>query len=151
MKDLNIRKVQDKDSKIIWQIRNNPNARKNSTSLAKIPYQIHQIWFKDFLNNERNHIFVLEQNTSNKQQIVGYCRYEQKQNVFDISIAIDQKYINRGFGQFMLKETLKFISKFHLPILAKVKKSNYQSMHIFQKNGFIISHKDSNSCYFLLK
>ncbi len=117
MTDVTIRKARFQDARQIWQIRNSSPVRKNSTNSSPISYAAHLSWFRRYLSNPHNHIFVLEI-ANNK--IVGYCRYDRQLQNLTTSIAIAATHRSKGFGTTILRETLKLLEKESLPFTANL-------------------------------
>lgn len=132
--DYKIEKAGEKDTKRIWEIRNHPLVRKNSGNTGIISLKNHQEWFKNkYLSNENNFCFIIKDNSEN---FFGYCRYDfdEKKEMYIISIAMDPEKQGRGLGSLLLSQSLKQVKK--IPILAKIKKNNIASIKLFEKNGF---------------
>jgi len=145
-----IRKAKLGDSREIWEIRNHPSARKNFNNSKKVLRKDHELWFnKKYFNKQNNYCFILE---DEEKKVIGYCRFdfEEKQNVYIISIAINSDNRGKGLGGKLLNESLKkFTSKYD--ILAEIKKQNISSIKIFERNNFIIYKEDENNCYLKCK
>ena len=140
------RPVSQKDSKRLWEIRNQPAVRRKSNNSAEISWDSHKIWFKKkYFSGEKNHCFVL---ADGQDLAIGYCRldYDKKKNSYITSIAMDLAYIGRGLGYELLNKALK---KFHSKknVLAEIKKENVRSIKLFQKNNFKIYKEDEKNYY----
>lgn len=141
-----IRPVKRKDSKRIWGIRNSPLVRQNSNNSKEIFFVDHNKWFKEkYFSKKNNYCFILE---DENRKVIGYCRFDfsENDNAFIISIALDPDYHRKGLGSFLLAEAIKklLIKK---DILAEVKKNNFPSLKLFQKNNFMIYNEDENNYY----
>lgn len=138
-----VRKARLEDARRVWELRNDPVARKWSKSDAEIPFD--QKWFEQkYFVGKKNQCFVLQCGG----KVYGYCRLDLKdeKEVFEISIAIDSSLRSRGLGTKLLGDTLKkFASR---PIAASIKKGNKASQRLFQKFGFEIERQDGKF-YFL--
>lgn len=140
-----VRKATLVDSKMVWEIRNNPLARKNFRNQEVIDFQQHAIWFKNkYFFNDENECYVIEFNNI----IAGYCRFDTVINGLEVSIAVDPKYHGQGLGGVLLSSALGLI-KTSKAIFSEIKIDNQPSLSLFQKNGFKIF--DSNGESFYLK
>ena len=142
-KKLIVRKANFDDAKRIWEIRNHPTARQESLNTEEISLDSHLAWFWGKYFDKSNSIcFIIEK----EGFVVGYCRLDSDGNKYIISIAIDPDHHGKGFGTFLLGESLR---QFGLDktILATVKKDNPASLCIFKKNSFISTAEDTTSIY----
>lgn len=141
-----VRKVNKKDSKEIWEIRNHFSNRKNFNNPNEILWEDHEIWFGNkYFSDKNNQCFILEDENN---KVIGYCRFdfEIENNFYIISIAINPNNHNQGLGGKLLSESLKNIEN-NYNIFAKVHKNNIPSLKLFEKNNFRIYEKnDDNYC-----
>lgn len=139
-----VRKVGLSDSARLWEIRNTPQARKESVNQDEIPWENHQRWFQEkYFSGQNNACFVMEDNG----YVIGYCRLDNENDRYVVSIALDPNYHGRGLGTFLLFESLNQLNTDRI-ILATVKKDNPGSIKIFIKNGFIEKSADEAYLYF---
>lgn len=138
-----VRRADLEDAPKIWEIRNNPTARRESLNTEEIPLDSHLAWFENKYSEKSDNVcFVIEE----EGFVIGYCRLDLNNNNYLASIAIDPNHHGKGLGTYLLGESLRqFGSKKN--ILATVKKDNPASLRIFQKNGFIPISNDLNSIY----
>lgn len=139
-----IRPAKAEDMKKIWEIRNHHSVRIDSTNQEEIPYSSHKKWFiGKYFKDKKNYCFVLEYN----KEAIGYCRIDQAENGYMVSIAINPEFQGKGAGSFLLGESLEEL-KSEKPILAVVKKENIRSLRLFKKNNFEAYKVDDNNFYF---
>jgi len=145
-KNYKIRKVKPKDSKRIWEIRNNPIIRENSNNSEELPWKNHEIWFeKKYFSEENNYCSVLE---NENNLVIGYCRldFDDENNHYIISIALDVNFRSKGLGHYFLNEVLQQFDK-EKSIFAKIQNGNISSIKLFNKNNFKIYKEDKNNYY----
>ena len=83
MNNLSIRKAKLSDAKSLLLIRNQKHVRNKSINTELIQFSQHIKWYKKFLDNSNNYIFLLEVNLKYSENIIiGYCRYNLLINVF---------------------------------------------------------------------
>ncbi|GEM_PF-193004 len=141
-----VRQVLKEDSKRIWEIRNNPVVRKLSSSEDVISFENHVKWFEQmYMNGKKNLCFVIEC----QGNIAGYCRFDfdDANEAFTVSIAIDPTYHGKGLGHQLLSGSLLYIPQTSI-VNAAVQKGNPASVALFKKNNFAIDHEDEQYYYF---
>ena len=141
---IKIRAINQDDTRRIWEIRNYPAVRDNSSQSDEIPLDKHISWFnKKYFSGQTNACFVLEYD----QEVAGYCRFDSEDKGFRVSIALDPAYHGKGFGTFFLAEAS---SKFgqDKTLLAEIKKNNQPSVQIFKKVGFHVINESDTYWYF---
>lgn len=143
MTDVTVRKARLRDTRQVWQIRNSASVRRNSTNSDFIPYAKHQVWFRKYLKSS-NRFFVIVLITTSPKKIIGYCRYDLCSQRFNVSIAIDQKYQSRGYGSFVLDQSLKEMVKQKKSFIAKIKSANLSSLKLFRRHHFVVVKSDTN-------
>jgi len=146
MGDYKIRKVKIEDSKSIWQIRNHPASREKSDNPEEISFEKHQVWFENKYFKDNNHdCFILEHNL----KVIGYNRFDfdEANDCYAISIAIDSNFYNRDLGHLLLSQSLSEFNRTK-DIIAKVQKKNIASVKLFRKNDFTVLKEDEENIYF---
>ena len=150
MNNYKIRPIKKGDSKRLWQIRNHPVSRKYSGNSEIIPYKNHLGWFeKKYFSTQDNHCFILE--IQNKK-VIGYCRFDfdDENNNYIISIALDPDYHGCGLGHKLLSDSLQTFNPTR-DILAEVQKDNKVSVKLFKNNNFKIFKQDDKNYYLKYK
>lgn len=129
-----VRKACLMDSNLIYLLNNEKTSRKNSINSKIINKKEHKIWFKKKINNKKNFFFIIKsQNLEN----IGIVRYDFENILGYVSINIQKKFRNLGYGTKILKKTEKLIKK-NVVLVAFVKKNNTSSEKIFIKNKYKI-------------
>jgi len=127
---IKLRLINNKDLKFTYQLYNNNVLEKKFFSKKPVTFEEHKNWFKEKLK-EKFFFICLE------KKKIGYVRFEKitKKNL-SVSIAVDKKYLRKGYGKLMLLKSLnkKRISKYN--IYAFVKKNNSISKKFFLNSGF---------------
>ena len=127
---IKLRLINNKDLKFTYQLYNNNVLEKKFFSKKPVTFEEHKNWFKEKLK-EKFFFICLE------KKKIGYVRFEKitKKNL-SVSIAVDKKYLRKGYGKLMLLKSLnkKRISKYN--IYAFVKKNNFISKKFFLNSGF---------------
>lgn len=134
-KILRLRTVSEDDCRLLWEWANDPEVRSVSFSSKPIPWENHIQWFNSRLNDPNCVIHV----ALNKDDIpIGTARYEIKDNEAVISISIDCKFRNLGYGSNLIQLSSKKILR-DLDIVkinAYIKVDNHASIRAFVKSGF---------------
>ena len=132
-KILRLRLVREDDCKLLWEWVNDPEARAVSFSSAPIPWEHHVQWFKVKLNC----IFYIAINKNDVS--IGQVRYDIESDEAVVSISIDRKFRNQGYGSNLIE--LASQKLFHdldviTRINAYIKPGNQASIRAFVKAGF---------------
>ena len=137
-----VREMTVKDMRRVWEIRNSPDIRKLSFDTKYIPFTTHKLWFMKLLSNRNNHCYVLEIPQGKQLHIIGYIRYVFEKKSYTVSIAIDLEFREKGYGFYLLSQTLStFTAK--KTIVANIKKGNVASIRLFDKAGFDVQPESS--------
>ena len=134
---LKLREVSDKDCMLIWEWSNNPDVRAVSFSQEPIPYEDHVKWFESKLNDMSCYFYIAE---DINQTPVGQVRYDLEGNEATISVSLDRKFRDKGYGTSLIRlasQKLFDISDVDL-IHAYVRRGNQASVKAFKKAGFIL-------------
>lgn len=125
-----VRRVQNTDSKFIFDWSNDYITRLNSLDQRKIGFNEHKIWFNRKIL-ENNYFFMVLQD-----EPVGTFRLDVNKKTCNISLNISPNHRGKGIGSKIL---LYILNNFNDKLLeASVKKSNLYSTKIFTKYGFLV-------------
>jgi UDP-2,4-diacetamido-2,4,6-trideoxy-beta-L-altropyranose hydrolase len=131
---LSIRKVEEKDKKILFNWANDPDTRKYSGNSDPIVWEEHTKWFEKKLNDlPDSKIFMVLSHVE-----ACFVRFEKKGDWY-VGIVVAPIFRGKGLANESLslgiKEFYKCVKK---PLYAEIKKENIGSIKIFQKNKFKI-------------
>ncbi len=135
---ITLRKASDKDCRLIWKWSSDPIVRAESFVSDAIPYRDHVEWFKQRINDPDSYLFIAE-NSDHKP--IGQIRFDLEGHDATVSISLDQKFRNQGYGSTVIdlaSQNIFKITKANL-IHAYIKTSNTVSTSAFEKAGFIFS------------
>ena len=127
-----LRKFNKKDINYIYNLRNEPGSRKKFLNKKKIKFKEHKKWFIKKLK-DLNSIILVAYN--NKYEKVGIIRYDINEVCAKISIIIEKKFRNNGYGYSVIKKSERFLKK-KLILISKIKKNNLPSLKVFRKNKY---------------
>jgi len=135
MKRIVIRKIKSDDSKSVLKIFNYYAKNKYFIKSEKIDFKEHIKWLKNLSKLEKKSFFVgiLE------KKVIGYSRFKKiSSKKFEISIALDNKYIGKGYGSKLLKSSIRKLLRITEVkfIYSLVKKINKPSISLFQNHNF---------------
>ena len=133
-----IRKVTEKDSKVLFSWRNDESVRKYSRSNRLITFDEHTEWFKKYLNSmsDSHLILIFEKNGF----IVGMTRFDRiSESASELSIILDPQFRGLGIGKLILQTTLEFATKNKMydQLIATLHTENIASIRAFKSLGFI--------------
>ena len=98
----------DKYTKTIFEINNDPFVRKYSVNSKRFSFEKHSKWLRKVLNGKIETIFVVMK----KKSIIGLIRLKVKKNKNYLSWAVKQNHRGKNYGKKMLPSDLKAISIF---------------------------------------
>lgn len=131
-----------KNAKIIYEINNEKQSRKNSTISKKFSFKSHLKWLEKILKNKNETIFL----ASLKKEIIGLLRERKKYNKIYLSWALKKKFRGKKLGKSMLK---KYVSKNKKKYYAKIKEKNLPSIKVCEYSGFKKIKKINQYFYFI--
>jgi len=136
--NLQLRLVELLDAKNIFQWRNHPLVRKNSTNHGVINWEEHSEWFNKRLNNLDGPLLIGE--IENKP--VGVVRFDISKSNAEVSIFLVPDIHMKGIGGYLLEKAEIWLSvnfpnirKLH----AKVLSNNEPSKRLFEKLNYSLS------------
>ena len=151
---INLRKASAKDGRLIWQWANDPQVRAESFASDSIPYNDHIKWFERKISNPDCFFYVAENSNANP---IGQIRFELEGQDAVISVSLDRKFRNQGYGSIIIvlaSKKLFQISDANV-IHAYIKKGNAVSLLAFKKAGFIFMEdaliKDQHAVHLILE
>lgn len=137
---MNIKLVKSKftDSKFLYGLRNSSEIRAASIKKKKISLKEHTKWFSLIKKNKNYNIYIINYNSKK----IGYIRTLKSNQSNLISIALKEKYRNKGVGS---KSLLIFEKQKKLKNLtAHVLKNNYKSLYFFFSCNYYIESEKKN-------
>jgi UDP-2,4-diacetamido-2,4,6-trideoxy-beta-L-altropyranose hydrolase len=142
---INIRSAKKSDCRNMWIWRNHPIARRRSLSNNRISYNTHKTWFQKSMSDKCRKIFIVENASSH---LIGQVRF----NIIDtravISVNLNPKYYNKGFGSQVIslgtKKVLSLNPKIN-QVIAEIDSFNIASKKAFNKAGYSFIKKETKS------
>ena len=134
MKDIHLRKVEDKDMMLLYQWVNDSLVRKNSFNSGNISLEEHQKWFNEKFKNPNESIYILMVD----EKSIGQVRLSKSNKQVIISYSIDSKYRGQGYGKLILKLVEDKINDENIKLIGRVKRDNIASQLIFQSLDVLI-------------
>ena len=146
---LHLRRVEKRDCRFLYELRNEQEVRKNSFQTAEITYEQHVGWFQRKIEDSDVRIYILEQD----KEAIGQVRVEHSGGIGEISYALTAKARGRGFSKWMLRELVNLLWKeeFCEQLMAEVKLDNVASQKIFRYLGYQEEQTEYGYCYTLQK
>jgi RimJ/RimL family protein N-acetyltransferase len=134
-----IEKIKRTHIKDLWRLRNNEQTRKISINKKPIQLNDHFIWFNK-INQNKTKIFIAIDKKNEK--IIGYVRFEKRNDTTEVSIAIYKEYQNKGFSKKILDISEKKIKTNYFK--AKVHFNNPKSIALFKSLNYKSIKKEKN-------
>jgi len=123
------------DKEMLFEWRNTPFLIKNSTSGRMVSWDEHCQWFDEIYHQELTKVFIIQYG----QQPIGQIRFEYiRNNQYQITIYLLEKYTGQGLGYISLKKGMDIMTKDvgDVEFMALVKKGNQPSYSLFRQVGF---------------
>jgi hypothetical protein len=133
-----IEKLTKNHKNFLYTLRNDTLSRKYSKNKNKITVKEHANWFKKNLLSKSNKTYIF----STKKGEVGYVRFNSIKSKPFVSIAILEKFRNKGISKKILEFAEKKINL--REIFAKVHFRNKKSISLFSSSNYCILHKSKN-------
>lgn len=137
-----IRPVENKDSRFLFELANDPVSRSASFNSERIAWQEHCQWFKEKMADAGSRIYIIE---NPKGHPVGQVRFDRLDGQSaQISVSLIPAERKKGLGTQALRIAVSsFFLEFPIPIImAKIKPENAASIKSFQKAGFVRTGPD---------
>lgn len=155
-----IRSATEQDCRLIWEWRNEKEARLASFHTEPIPFENHVQWFRKKLNDPRTRILI---GIDASGTPVGYVRFDLRDGDAEISVGIDKGHRGKSYGcQMIRKGSKRILSSCEdiARVVAQIKPGNPKSLGAFEKAGFtrqnpsatdggsvhILTYRDAPSC-----
>lgn len=139
---LQVREATLEDSKLIFNLSNDPFVRKNSINQEEIKWEKHLSWLKGKIN-DCNYIILL---FFHKELLVGQVKFEIINEIAFISISITSNFRGKGLAKTLLKESVEKIKTHNNNIkklIALIKPENKASIISFKKLGFVFIEEEA--------
>ena len=147
---MKIRNINQKDSKDLFEWRNNFGSRKMSFENKKITLEEHEKWFKKSIISSNKTFYIGEHNGTK----IGVCRFEynNEKNISEISINLNPNERGKGYGKKLLTNAIKtYLKNKNCILSAKIKEDNTISLRLFSSSGFLVTKKNKGVIYMELK
>lgn len=126
--------------KAIWEIRNNPDIRKNLIDKRSIPYKTHSKFYVNvYLNDNNWNIYAI---INGNGKIAGYCDVKfsgkWKNKKMELGFKILPEFQGLGIGKFALNSLLKMKAEEYPnhKVILTVFKNNVRAYDFYKKHGF---------------
>ncbi len=133
---LKLRKVNQEDCELLWNLANDPTVRSASFSSDIISWEEHIKWFTNKLNSTNCYYFIV---LNNHDKLIGQIRFDvNSQLQAEVNISINLKERGKGYASHLIKLAVEHLFAHTLikSINAFIKSDNQASIKSFQKAGF---------------
>ena len=134
-KKIRLREAVERDSRLLFEWANDPEARASSFSSAPISWEHHEAWFVEKLHRLGALIFIA---VNDEETPIGLLRYDILDKSAVLSVNVDRQFRGTGYGVAILSLGLEelFRATRVEKIRAYVKPENLASVRLFTKSGF---------------
>ena len=143
------RKAEFKDSKIIFEWRNDELTRQMSHTTDIVDWDGHSAWFASSLEN-KNRLLLLCENKNDLKKI-AVVRFDVNSMRALMSINLSPDMRGKGISKQCLSESIEnFKNEFPQVVAldAEIKPENIASQRVFKSIGFVNVRDDINTLYF---
>lgn len=130
------RKANIRDSKIVFELSNDPEVREQSINKNQIAINDHENWFTNKIE-DKNYLFLLAFDKNEK--FIGQVRFQIEADSAVISISITKDFRGKGFSKKMLIDGCAKLFSEHNSvknIIAYILPGNHASVKSFLSAGF---------------
>jgi RimJ/RimL family protein N-acetyltransferase len=128
---LKLRLAQPRDSRILFEWRNDPVTRANSKVTEPVKWEDHQKWFDSSLHNS-NRVLMIAFLPAGKA--VGTVRIDSRDDgAEEVSYTVAPEQRGQGIGKEMMRQIVAASRK---DLIAEIKPDNESSIRIVQALGF---------------
>ena len=149
MSKVSCRLITEKDCVDVLVWRNNPVTRTMSLSNKVILETEHSKWFRMMLESETKIGIIGEVNSSK----IGVVFFSVHGCNALVSINLNPLFRGKNLAVILLKEAIRTMQQMQAQVkryTAEIKNSNFASIKVFVRNGFILEHqRDDFSSYYL--
>lgn len=146
---INVRQATLKDSKDIYDWRNDELTRRMSLSTDFVEWDNHMMWFESSLNNKKKLLLICEE-TENKEKC-AFVRFDIRHSRALVSINLSPGKRGKGLANDCLNKAINFfILKFPSVLFfdAEIKEINTASKNLFIKSGFKLKEELMEVLYY---
>jgi len=133
--ELTLRRARLDDSRLVWEWRNDSQARAASFSSEVIPLHTHEQWFRNHVSSPTDFFYVA---LNSGDQPIGQVRFTVRGDEAVVSVGIAREARGRGYGAPLILRGSRqcFADSRVESIQAYVKPGNTRSLRAFQKAGY---------------
>ena len=147
-----IRTPSSKDSKDIFNWRNDPFTRSMSFQKEMVDWESHIIWYRNTLSNP-NRVWFIGEKQNNK---IGVVRFDLdfEMSVANVNINLNPSWRGKGLSSSLLKSCINCfpVLKTNINIFeASIKHDNIASVRCFEKLNFVLKEVKLDSKLYVLK
>ena len=130
-----LKNFKSKNKVFLFKLYNQSILEKKFYKNNTISLDEHKNWLKQNLIKRNVIIYIFYYN----KKEIGYSRFSKHRKfTYSVSIALIEKYRNKGLGNKLLELSLKnFFRKNKGQVFAYIKNKNSKSINIFKKNNFV--------------
>ncbi|MGK9476881.1 GNAT family N-acetyltransferase [Melioribacter sp. OK-6-Me] len=131
-----LRKAVAGDSKIVYELSNDPTVRMQSINKNPIPWEEHLVWFNKKINDE-NYLFLLA--FDREDRFIGQIRFQIEDNHAFVSVSLTENFRGKGLSKRIIKEGSRrlFVENQNVrSITAYILPQNSASLSAFEASGY---------------
>ena len=99
---ITLRPATPQDCRRLWEWRNEPDSQRASFNTEPIPYERHEDWFRERMNDPDTLIHLILEAPGRE---VGYVRFQVSGDDAEISVCVDSGCRGKGYGPAARRQT----------------------------------------------
>ena len=142
MKDVVLRRAEERDIPEIYEHLHRDYVKKYFTENEKREWENHKKWYKFLINSPYFLLYILEDSTG---QFLGQLKFELDGETAILSIYLSKSIRGKGMGKAAVLKGVKELSLYSENIeiiLAYILEENEASIKTFEKSGFIFEKEE---------
>jgi len=132
-----LRRAAEKDQRLLWEWRNEPEVRAQSFESGPIPWERHVDWFRAKFRDPNCFVYVV---LNGQEEPIGQVRFDVRlDGTAEVSVSLAKEQRGRGYGRVAIQRACADLIH-TVPVaqfVAHVRPENVASMRAFGKAGFV--------------
>jgi len=130
-----LRPVDTEDGELLWRWANDEETRAQSFSSEMIPWDDHEKWMDERLNNSNCKLWIA---VDPCEAPIGQIRFDRAGDVARVSVSISPEHRGRGYASELIRIASERILRecWARAVLAEIKATNRRSIAAFSAAGF---------------
>lgn len=137
---ITLRPATPQDCRRLWEWRNEPDSQRASFNTEPIPYERHEGWFRERMDDPDTLIHLILEAPGRE---VGYVRFQVSGDDAEISVCVDTGCRGKGYGPAAIRMASDRLlaDRPSTRVIANVRRDNPASEAAFRRAGFAVARE----------